>query len=176
MLFECTLSNWMVVYTVNFWFPLWLICNIYGFIPWIEIWKTVWILISWLLMKPADLDPHCFSKEGTITEWNWILNVCLIHLLLQGWVSASDSVKRESFTVEKLRPNTTYMFLIRAKNAQGVGLPSLVSDPVTTASKSITFFMGAQWLSGRVLDSRQRGRGFEPHRRHCVVVLEQDTA
>ena len=34
---------------------------------------------------------------------------------------------------------------------------------------------GAQWLSGRVLDSRQRGRGFEPHRRHCVVVLEQDT-
>ena len=35
--------------------------------------------------------------------------------------------------------------------------------------------MGAQWLSGRVLDSRRKGRGFEPHRRHCVVVLEQDT-
>ena len=34
---------------------------------------------------------------------------------------------------------------------------------------------GAQWLSGRVLDSRPRGCGFEPHRRHCVVVLEQDT-
>ena len=34
---------------------------------------------------------------------------------------------------------------------------------------------GAQWLSGRVLNSRPRGRGFEPHRRHCVVVLEQDT-
>ena len=26
--------------------------------------------------------------------------------------------------------------------------------------------MGAQWLSGRVLDSRLKGRGFEPHRRH----------
>ena len=38
-----------------------------------------------------------------------------------------------------------------------------------------TVFMGAQWLSGRVLDSRPKGRGFEPHRRHCVVVLEQDT-
>ena len=36
-------------------------------------------------------------------------------------------------------------------------------------------FLGAQWLSGRVLDSRPKGRGFEPHRRHCVVVLEQDT-
>ena len=35
--------------------------------------------------------------------------------------------------------------------------------------------MGVQWLSDRVLDSRPRGRGFEPHRRHCVVVLEQDT-
>ena len=34
---------------------------------------------------------------------------------------------------------------------------------------------GAQWLSGRVLDSRLKGSGFEPHRRHCVVVLEQDT-
>ena len=27
----------------------------------------------------------------------------------------------------------------------------------------------------RVLDSRPRGRGFEPHQRHCVVNLEQDT-
>ena len=35
--------------------------------------------------------------------------------------------------------------------------------------------LGAQWLSGRVLDLRPKGRGFEPHRRHCVVVLEQDT-
>ena len=34
---------------------------------------------------------------------------------------------------------------------------------------------GAQWLSGRELDSRLRGRGFESHRCHCVVVLEQDT-
>ena len=34
---------------------------------------------------------------------------------------------------------------------------------------------GSQWLSGRVLDSRPKGCGFQPHRRHCVVVLEQDT-
>ena len=33
---------------------------------------------------------------------------------------------------------------------------------------------GAQWLSGRVLDSRPRGRGFEPHRRHCVVSLSKN--
>ena len=34
---------------------------------------------------------------------------------------------------------------------------------------------GALWLSGRMFDSRLRGRGSEPHRHHCVVVLEQDT-
>ena len=34
--------------------------------------------------------------------------------------------------------------------------------------------MGAQWLSGRVLDSRPKGRGFEPHRRHCVVSLSKN--
>ena len=33
---------------------------------------------------------------------------------------------------------------------------------------------GAQWLSGRVLDWRPRGRGFE-HWLHCVVVIEQHT-
>ena len=25
--------------------------------------KTVWILISWLLQKPADLDLHCFQEK-----------------------------------------------------------------------------------------------------------------
>ena len=29
--------------------------------------------------------------------------------------------------------------------------------------------------SGSVLDSRLRGGRFEPHRRHCVVVLEEET-
>ena len=47
---------------------------------------------------------------------------------------------------------------------------SVVFDKVSTAIRK-----GAQWLSGRVLDSRPKGRGFKPHRRHCVVVLEQDT-
>ena len=35
-------------------------------------------------------------------------------------------------------------------------------------------WMGAQWLSGRVLDSRPKGREFEPHRRHCVVSLSKN--
>ena len=31
-----------------------------------------------------------------------------------------------------------------------------------------------QWLSGRALDSRLKGREFEPHRRHCVVSLSKN--
>ena len=38
----------------------------------------------------------------------------------------------------------------------------------------IVVWTGAQWLSGRVLDSRLKGRGFEPHRRHCVVSLSKN--
>ena len=34
--------------------------------------------------------------------------------------------------------------------------------------------LGAQWLSGRVLDSRPRDHGFEPHRRHFVVSLSKN--
>ena len=33
---------------------------------------------------------------------------------------------------------------------------------------------GAQWLSGRVLDSRPKGRGFEPRQGHCVVSLSKN--
>ena len=32
---------------------------------------------------------------------------------------------------------------------------------------------GAQWLSGRVLDSRPRGHGLEPHWCQCVVFLSK---
>ena len=36
-----------------------------------------------------------------------------------------------------------------------------------------TQLMRAQWLSGRVLDLRPSGRGFNTHWRHCVVSLSK---
>ena len=33
---------------------------------------------------------------------------------------------------------------------------------------------GVQWLSGRVLNSRPRGRRLEPHLRHCFVSLSKN--
>ena len=41
-------------------------------------------------------------------------------------------------------------------------------------SFSLSLSVGAQWLSVRVLDLRPKGRGFEPHRRHCVVSLSKN--
>ena len=55
------------------------------------------------------------------------------------------------------------------------GKQAIFSKKCVFLSLKINFGLGAQWLSCRVLDSRPKGRGFEPHRRHCVVVLEQDT-
>ena len=46
-------------------------------------------------------------------------------------------------------------------------------DAVGNVSDSKYVSKGAQWFSGRVLGSRPRGRGFEPHRRHCVVSLSK---
>ena len=50
--------------------------------------------------------------------------------------------------------------------------------PQSTYRCSTTYdcinLLGAQWLSGRVLDSRPKGRGFEPHRGHCVVSLSKN--
>ena len=34
-------------------------------------------------------------------------------------------------------------------------------------------YQEAQWLSGRVLDSRSRGCGNEPHLRHCIASLSK---
>ena len=44
----------------------------------------------------------------------------------------------------------------------------------TLTQTLLCIYVGARWLSGRVLDSRPKGRGFEPHRRHCGVSLNKN--
>ena len=51
------------------------------------------------------------------------------------------------------------------------GLPPFSTSSAFSISHVYT---GAQWLSGRVLDWRPRGRVFEPYRRHCVVSLSKN--
>ena len=72
------------------------------------------------------------------------------------------------------------------KEVKGPDIYDLILSTVLSMAKIVLSLMrfcsvspgsmqGAQWLNGRVLDSRWRGRGFEPRRRHSVVVREQDT-
>ena len=38
----------------------------------------------------------------------------------------------QDYTVRNLRPDTAYMFLIRAQNSHGLSLPSSVTEPIRT--------------------------------------------
>ena len=76
-----------------------------------------------------------------------------------------------------------YQIALKSKNVHWFNIvlkPHHATAPSACTHISWTLLVntlseGAQWLSGIVLDSRLKGSGFEPHRRHCVVVLEQDT-
>ena len=59
---------------------------------------------------------------------------------------------------------------IKAKAMCGSVKQSSFSGLVCSGLHDIS---GAQWLSDRVLDSRQMGRGFKPQRHHCVVSLSK---
>ncbi|KAM9812511.1 roundabout homolog 2 isoform 6-T6 [Syngnathus typhle] len=48
------------------------------------------------------------------------------------WQTVADHVKTTQFTVKALRPNTIYLFMIRAVNNHGVSDPSPMSEPVRT--------------------------------------------
>ncbi|XP_072769921.1 roundabout homolog 2-like isoform X3 [Nerophis lumbriciformis] len=54
------------------------------------------------------------------------------------WQTVADHVKTAEFTVSDLRPNTVYLFIIRAVNVQGLGDPSPMSEPVRTQDISPT--------------------------------------
>ncbi|KAK3531873.1 hypothetical protein QTP70_033954, partial [Hemibagrus guttatus] len=48
------------------------------------------------------------------------------------WQTVADHVKTTQFTVKSLRPNTIYLFMVRAVNSQGLSDPSPMSEPVRT--------------------------------------------
>ena len=46
---------------------------------------------------------------------------------------AASDVKQPRYVLDSLRPNTSYVFLVRARNSHGLSLPSPVTDVITTA-------------------------------------------
>lgn len=61
---------------------------------------------------------------------------------LPGWTVLSDEIPAHvnSFIVENLSPDTYYMFMVRARNDQGYGPPSQVSDLVRTQFEPMFVF------------------------------------
>ncbi|KTG06308.1 hypothetical protein cypCar_00018888 [Cyprinus carpio] len=48
------------------------------------------------------------------------------------WQTVADHVKTTQYTINGLRPNTIYLFMVRAVNVQGLSDPSPMSEPVRT--------------------------------------------
>ena len=64
----------------------------------------------------------------------------------------------------------TLLFFLQCMD---IDLYFIILSPVEKLGWSIGLW-GGQWLSGRELDSRPRGCGFEPHRHHCAVSLSKN--
>ncbi|XP_029839191.2 roundabout homolog 1 [Ixodes scapularis] len=52
--------------------------------------------------------------------------------LQSGWVSGAYRVLSETYTIQALRPDSRYIFIIRAENSHGLGPPSPASDTIRT--------------------------------------------
>ncbi|XP_008423092.1 roundabout homolog 2 isoform X6 [Poecilia reticulata] len=84
------------------------------------------------------------------------------------WQTVADHVKTTQFTVKGLRPNTIYLFMVRAVNGQGLSDPSPMSEPVRTQDISPP----AQGVDHRYV---QKELGEVIVRLHNPVVLSPTT-
>ncbi|KAL2805248.1 roundabout-like protein 2 isoform 23 precursor [Daubentonia madagascariensis] len=84
------------------------------------------------------------------------------------WQTVANHVKTTLYTVRGLRPNTVYLFMVRAINPQGLSDPSPMSDPVRTQDISPP----AQGVDHRQV---QKELGDVIVRLHTPVVLTPTT-
>ncbi|XP_035583267.1 roundabout homolog 2 isoform X3 [Zalophus californianus] len=84
------------------------------------------------------------------------------------WQTVANHVKTTVYTVRGLRPNTIYLFMVRAINPQGLSDPSPMSDPVRTQDISPP----AQGVDHRQV---QKELGDVIVRLHTPVVLTPTT-
>jgi roundabout, axon guidance receptor 2 len=49
-----------------------------------------------------------------------------------GWSVATDSATSTRLGIPQLRPDSSYLFLVRAINSHGISLPSVMSEPIRT--------------------------------------------
>ncbi|XP_064008376.1 roundabout homolog 2 isoform X8 [Pogoniulus pusillus] len=78
------------------------------------------VTLSWQPGTPGSLPASAYIIEAFSQS------------VSNSWQTVANHVKTTLYTVRVLRPNTIYLFMVRAINSQGLSDPSPVSDPVRT--------------------------------------------
>ncbi|XP_077150179.1 roundabout homolog 2 isoform X15 [Ranitomeya variabilis] len=78
------------------------------------------VTLSWHLGTPGVLPVTSYIIEAFSQS------------VSNSWQTVANHVKTTLYTVKGLRPNTIYLFMVRAINAEGLSDPSPMSDPVRT--------------------------------------------
>ena len=89
--------------------------------------------------------PKIVDRRSTSVTLSWRQNVAIGQSQLigytveyfssdleTGWVTAAHRITSETYTVNNLKPDTSYVFLVRAENSHGMSPPSQVSERVRT--------------------------------------------
>ncbi|XP_060028118.1 roundabout homolog 2 isoform X11 [Erinaceus europaeus] len=71
------------------------------------------------------------GTPGTLPASSYIIEA-FSQSVSNSWQTVANHVKTTLYTVRGLRPNTIYLFMVRAINPQGLSDPSPMSDPVRT--------------------------------------------
>uniref|UniRef100_A0AAZ3RC96 Roundabout, axon guidance receptor, homolog 2 (Drosophila) n=1 Tax=Oncorhynchus tshawytscha TaxID=74940 RepID=A0AAZ3RC96_ONCTS len=91
-----------------------------------------------LLGPPSKPDVTDVTKNSVSLSWQpgltgaTPISSFVIEAFSNSWQTVADHVKTTQYTVKGLRPNTIYLFMIRAVNTQGLSDPSPMSEPVRT--------------------------------------------
>ena len=65
--------------------------------------------------------------------------------LQTGWVVAAHRITSETYTVSNLKPDTSYIFIVRAENSHGIFVPSTISEHVKTLkSRHLADYMNVE--------------------------------
>ncbi|XP_074714041.1 roundabout homolog 2 isoform X8 [Strix uralensis] len=78
------------------------------------------VTLSWQPGTPGSLPASAYIIEAFSQS------------VSNSWQTVANHVKTTLYTVRALRPNTIYLFMVRAINSQGLSDPSPMSDPVRT--------------------------------------------
>ncbi|XP_044525181.1 roundabout homolog 2 [Gracilinanus agilis] len=78
------------------------------------------VTLSWQPGSPGSLPASAYIIEAFSQS------------VSNSWQTVANHVKTTLYTVRGLRPNTIYLFMVRAINSQGLSDPSPMSDPVRT--------------------------------------------